>query len=110
MTTPSAETATPAAAPRDVQYHPLILRITHWLNALAMLIMVGSGWRIYNYYPALSGDFQFPAQYTLGGDYTTSEALHNELASDPSFTWSPIGPLDLRSIGPVQVFALRGRD
>lgn len=78
MTDRSLDSAMPAAAARDGQYHPLILRVTHWLNALAMLIMVGSGWRIYNYYPALSGDFQFPAQYTLGGDYTTSEALHNE--------------------------------
>ncbi len=73
----------PADAPivettRDEQRQPLIIRITHWLNALAMLIMIGSGWRIYNYHPALPGDFQFNPAYTLGGDYTTSEALHNE--------------------------------
>jgi thiosulfate reductase cytochrome b subunit len=28
--------------------HPLPLRIMHWINALAIFIMVGSGWRIYN--------------------------------------------------------------
>jgi adenylate cyclase len=44
------------------------------------------------------------------GEIYVSEALHAELAADPSFTWSPIGPLELRSIGPVRVFALRGRD
>jgi len=44
------------------------------------------------------------------GAIYASEALRDELAADPSFTWSPIGPLDLRSIGPVPVFALRGRD
>jgi hypothetical protein len=33
--------------------------------------------------------------------------MHDQLAGDPSLTWSPVGPLDLRSIGPVDVFALR---
>ena len=28
--------------------HPLTVRVTHWLNALAMVIMIMSGWRIYN--------------------------------------------------------------
>jgi len=27
--------------------HPLWLRVTHWLNALAVVILVMSGWRIY---------------------------------------------------------------
>ena len=26
--------------------HPLWLRVTHWLNVLAVVIMVMSGWRI----------------------------------------------------------------
>jgi len=33
--------------------HPLTVRITHWLNALAMVIMIMSGWRIYNSDPIL---------------------------------------------------------
>lgn len=44
---------------------PLWLRITHWLNALAVLIMVMSGWRIYNASPIF--DFAFPDNITLGG-------------------------------------------
>src|SRR6516164_9265474 len=28
--------------------HPIPLRIMHWINAAAIFIMVGSGWRIYN--------------------------------------------------------------
>jgi len=28
--------------------HPLLVRITHWVNALAILVMVTSGWKIYN--------------------------------------------------------------
>ena len=46
--------------------HPLIVRITHWVNALAMLIMITSGWRIYNASP-IFGDWVFPKAITLGG-------------------------------------------
>ena len=28
--------------------HPLPVRIMHWVNALAIFIMIGSGWKIYN--------------------------------------------------------------
>ncbi|CAM4027658.1 cytochrome b/b6 domain-containing protein [Bordetella tumulicola] len=45
--------------------HPVWLRITHWVNALAVLIMITSGWRIYNASPLF--DFIFPAGITLGG-------------------------------------------
>ncbi|HUQ26007.1 MAG TPA: cytochrome b/b6 domain-containing protein [Burkholderiales bacterium] len=45
--------------------HPLIVRIAHWLNVLALLIMISSGWRIYNSDPLFA--FSFPDQITLGG-------------------------------------------
>lgn len=45
--------------------HPGWLRVTHWLNALAVVIMVTSGWRIYNASPLF--DFTFPNGATLGG-------------------------------------------
>lgn len=45
--------------------HPLWLRLTHWLNALAVLIMVTSGWQIYNASPLF--DFEFSRSLTLGG-------------------------------------------
>ncbi len=45
--------------------HPLWLRITHWLNALAVFIMIFSGWRIYNASPIFG--FRFPDALTLGG-------------------------------------------
>jgi thiosulfate reductase cytochrome b subunit len=45
--------------------HPLSVRITHWINALAVLIMIGSGWQIYNASPLFS--FAFPGSVTLGG-------------------------------------------
>ena len=28
--------------------HPVWLRITHWLDALAVVVLMMSGWRIYN--------------------------------------------------------------
>jgi thiosulfate reductase cytochrome b subunit len=45
--------------------HPGWLRITHWLNALAALIMVFSGWRIYNASPIFA--FKFPDLLAMGG-------------------------------------------
>lgn len=44
---------------------PWWLRLTHWLNAVAVLVMVMSGWRIYNASPLF--DFTFPPAITLGG-------------------------------------------
>ena len=31
-----------------VRVHPVVVRVTHWINVLAVLIMLTSGWRIYN--------------------------------------------------------------
>lgn len=50
--------------PHPVQ--PLWLRITHWINALAILIMVTSGWQIYNASPLFQA-LTFPPAVTLGG-------------------------------------------
>jgi thiosulfate reductase cytochrome b subunit len=46
--------------------HPLALRIMHWVNALAMIIMIGSGWKIYND-DALFGWLYFPQWAIIGG-------------------------------------------
>ena len=50
---------------QSVVIHPLAVRITHWLNVLAVLIMITSGWQIYNASPLFG--FEFPPQITLGG-------------------------------------------
>ena len=49
----------------SIKIHPLLVRITHWINAFAILIMVASGWRIYNAWPLFN--FRFPNELTLGG-------------------------------------------
>ncbi len=54
-----------AATARPPPIHPLIVRVTHWINAVAMGMMVSSGWAIHNAYPTLP--FLFPSWITLGG-------------------------------------------
>jgi thiosulfate reductase cytochrome b subunit len=45
--------------------HPIWVRVTHWINALAIFVMVGSGWEIYNASPLFG--FTYPKSITLGG-------------------------------------------
>lgn len=47
------------------QTHAAWLRLTHWLNAIAVVLLITSGWRIYN----ATGffDFTIPRGITLGG-------------------------------------------
>ena len=59
-------TAEKAKMANWVKVHPLVVRITHWINALAILVMVASGWRIYNASPLFEA-FTFPDALTLGG-------------------------------------------
>lgn len=44
--------------------HPWPLRLMHWLNATAIIVMIGSGWQIYNASPLFA--FNFPARITIG--------------------------------------------
>ena len=55
---------TPAAPARAV-IHPVWVRVTHWINVVAMIVMIGSGWEIYNASPLFP--FVFPRGITLGG-------------------------------------------
>jgi thiosulfate reductase cytochrome b subunit len=43
----STLTVTPTSR-KQHRLHPLPLRIMHWINAVAIFIMIGSGWKIYN--------------------------------------------------------------
>lgn len=66
-------------ADRHSDTHPRIVRVTHWINAIAMIIMIGSGWRIYNDSPLIEG-FHFPAWISLGGDPDVSFARYQNSA------------------------------
>ncbi len=54
--------------------HPLVVRVTHWINAFAMVCMVMSGWAIYNASPFFP--FRFPPWATVGGWLGGSIAWH----------------------------------
>lgn len=64
------EAANPSAVLRASAAGPLVqprwVRITHWINALAMFMMIGSGWQIYDASPLFSF-FHFPQHLALGG-------------------------------------------
>jgi thiosulfate reductase cytochrome b subunit len=47
--------------------HPWPIRLMHWINALAVLLMIGSGWKIYND-EVLFGWLHFPDWITVGGE------------------------------------------
>ena len=53
----------PNAGARPV-IHPVWVRVTHWINAFAVLLMIGSGWQIYDAAPLFG--FTFPRQLALG--------------------------------------------
>src|SRR6185312_1715196 len=52
-------------AEKTIKVHPPLVRIAHWVNALAILVMATSGWQIYNASPLFG--FRFPDEWTLGG-------------------------------------------
>jgi thiosulfate reductase cytochrome b subunit len=68
-----------------VKVHPGVVRATHWINAVAIAIMIGSGWRIWNSAPIF--DFSFPVGITIGGDPATSQDVHNELGLAGALQW-----------------------
>jgi thiosulfate reductase cytochrome b subunit len=101
--------------------HPVWLRVTHWLNALAVIVLVLSGWRIYNASPIFP--FRFPDEFTLGG--WLGGALLWHFAAMWMLVANGLGylllnlvsgrlrqrflPLRLRELGGDFVAALRGR-
>ena len=46
--------------------HPLAIRVMHWINALTMIVLILSGWAIYND-EVIIGSLHFPSWITLGG-------------------------------------------
>ncbi len=57
--------AVPAIVRSEGTVFPLWLRITHWLNAIGVVVMVMSGWRIYDASPFFP--FRIPNDITIGG-------------------------------------------
>jgi thiosulfate reductase cytochrome b subunit len=55
----------PTASAKAKVIQPAWLRALHWTNAFAMVLMIMSGWQIYNASPLF--DFRFSPSITLGG-------------------------------------------
>ncbi|MGE8688385.1 MAG: cytochrome b/b6 domain-containing protein [Achromobacter sp.] len=112
-----AHAAPPAAGP----VHPGWLRAMHWLNALAVAVMVASGWRIYNASPLF--DFVFPAGITLGGWLGgalqwhfagmwllfVNGVLYLAMNIATGRLWRKFFPLSARGVAADLAAALRGR-
>jgi thiosulfate reductase cytochrome b subunit len=66
MTVEATQTTTMLpSAPAGEKIHPVWVRVTHWINAIAMGVMILSGWEIYNASPLFG--FTYPKSITLGG-------------------------------------------
>src|SRR3954466_4324432 len=63
MSSITADQQRTAAIPATA-IQPAWVRVLHWINALAMILMIMSGWQIYNASPLFS--FKFPGAVTLG--------------------------------------------
>ena len=59
------QSAAPAKAAEEKAIHPVWVRVCHWTNAVAMVVMIMSGWQIYNASPLFN--FLFPKTITIGG-------------------------------------------
>ena len=59
----TAETMTMNA---DAIIHPGWVRVSHWINALAILVMIGSGWQIYNASPLFKFEFSSTSRSANG--------------------------------------------
>jgi thiosulfate reductase cytochrome b subunit len=54
-----------SSAPHAQRLHPLPIRVMHWINAVTMIVMIGSGWKIYND-EVIFGWLHFPDAVTIG--------------------------------------------
>src|ERR1041384_807913 len=64
MSSITASQSSTATVPAKV-IQPAWVRVVHWINAVAMILMIMSGWQIYNASPLFN--FKFPRAITLGG-------------------------------------------
>ncbi len=65
MSMPAVTSAAPLTRHHPHRLHPLPLRIMHWTNAVAIFIMIGSGWKIYND-DVIFGFLHFPDALVIG--------------------------------------------
>ncbi len=69
-----------------IPVHSRFVRVTHWLNAIAIIVMIGSGWRIYNNVPIFHW-LTFPEWATLGGDPDITYKLNKDAGFSNALLW-----------------------
>ena len=58
---------------RAAYEHPLVVRLCHWVNAISLFVMVGSGLQIFRAFPSFGAKIpqkdllDWPKAYALGG-------------------------------------------
>jgi len=75
-----------ASLERDVKVHPPAVRLMHWINAATIIIMIGSGWHIYNNHPIFEW-LIFPRWATLGGDPEITYKLNKDVGFSNALLW-----------------------
>ncbi len=64
MASSASETSAPRRGGRVIYRHTLLVRVTHWVNAICFALLLMSGLQIFNAYPALNrgvrSDFDKP--------------------------------------------------
>jgi thiosulfate reductase cytochrome b subunit len=96
IATPAAP-ATPAAVrpPREIIYrHRLVTRITHWINVLAISLLLMSGLQIFNAHPRL-----YWGQFGADADRPFIELTADMDAAGDIVGVTRIGPLTLQTTG-----------
>jgi thiosulfate reductase cytochrome b subunit len=76
--------------PHPKPLHPLGLRIMHWTNAVAIIIMICSGIKIYGDSPIFSF-ISFPDALTLGGDPDIAFRFHGNAGQSGALQWHFLG-------------------
>jgi thiosulfate reductase cytochrome b subunit len=69
-----------------VVLHPAVVRYAHWTWAVGIIILIGSGWRIYNQEP-IFGFLSFPNWLTIGGTFEDAERVHNDIGLAGALLW-----------------------
>src|ERR1700724_209964 len=85
-----AETAERRATTLPQPLHPFGLRIMHWINAIAIIIMIGSGLKIYGDSP-IFGWLSFPDAITIGGDPDIAFRFHGNAGQSGALQWHFLG-------------------
>ena len=79
------QAAVPVSMPAR-RLHPTAVRTMHWINALAMIVMIGSGWKIYDNQP-IYGEVAFPIALAIGGNPVDAFAHHGDPGFGGALLW-----------------------